>query len=135
VILCNYLQEESDVAALVVGVKLARRLGEADAYQPLIGGELLPGPAMNSDADLATFVRRDSDTIYHGAGTCRMGPATDPMAVVDPALHVRGVQGLRVADASIMPEVVNAPTHAAAVMIGEKAAMLIRQPVRRGPTV
>jgi choline dehydrogenase len=124
----NYLQEASDVATLVQGVKLARVFGEADAYQPLIADEMLPGPAMKSDADLATFVRRDSDTIYHGAGTCRMGPATDALAVVDPALRVRGVLGLRVADASIMPEVVNAPTHAAAVMIGEKAAKLIRQP-------
>jgi choline dehydrogenase len=128
VIRANYLQEESDVSALVQAVKLARRFGEADAYRPLIADEVLPGPAMKSDAELATFVRRDSDTFYHGAGTCRMGPATDTMAVVDSALRVRGVQGLRVADGSIMPEVVNAPTHAAAVLIGEKAAMLIRQP-------
>lgn len=124
----NYLQEESDVAALVQGVKLARWFGEADAYEPLRADEILPGPAMKSDADLATFVRRDSDTIYHGAGTCKMGPAGDAMAVVDPSLRVRGVEGLRVADASIMPEVVNATTHAATVMIGEKAALLIRQP-------
>jgi choline dehydrogenase len=122
----NYLQEASDVAALVHGVKLARRFGEADAYQPLIADEMLPGPAVKTDADLATFVRRHSDTFYHGAGTCRMGPATDTMAVVDAMLRVRGVQGVRVADASIMPDVVNAPTHAAAVMIGAKAAMLIR---------
>jgi len=126
IIRANYLQEESDVAALVQGVKLARWFGEADAYEPLKADEILPGPAIKSDADLATFVRRDSDTIYHGAGTCKMGPASDPMAVVDPTLRVRGVQGLRVADASIMPEVVNAPTHAAAVMIGEKAALFIR---------
>ena len=78
---------------------------------------------MKSDADLAAFVRRDTDTIYHGAGTCKMGPATMPAAVVDPTLRVRGVEGLRVADASIMPEVVNAPTNAACVMIGEKAAL------------
>ncbi|MDP3717485.1 MAG: GMC family oxidoreductase N-terminal domain-containing protein [Acidobacteriota bacterium] len=126
IIRANYLQEESDVAALVQGVKLARWFAAADAYEPLIADELLPGPAVKSDADLATFVRRDSDTIYHGAGTCKMGPAADSMAVVDPTLRVRGVQGLRVADASIMPEVVNAPTHAAAVMIGEKAALFIR---------
>lgn len=124
----NYLQEESDVAALVQGVKLARWFGEADAYEPLKADEILPGPAIKSDADLAAFVRRDSDTIYHGAGTCKMGPESDSMAVVDPALRVRGVPGLRVADASIMPEVVNATTHAAAVMIGEKAALLIGQP-------
>lgn len=125
IIRANYLQEESDVAALVQGVKLARWFAEADAYQPLIADEILPGPAVKSDADIATFVRRDSDTIYHGAGTCKMGPATDPLAVVDASLRVRGVQGLRVADASIMPDVVNATTHAAAVMIGEKAAMMI----------
>jgi choline dehydrogenase len=80
---------------------------------------------MKSDADLATFARRDSDTIFHGAGTCKMGPASDPMAVVDPTLRVRGVENLRVADGSIMPEVVNATTNAACVMIGEKAAALI----------
>lgn len=122
----NYLQEQTDVEALVRGVKLARWFGEADAYGPLRADEILPGPAMKSDADLATFVRRDTDTIYHGAGTCRMGPAGDARAVVDPALRVRGVQGLRVADASIMPDVVNATTHAACVMIGEKAALLVR---------
>ena len=126
VIRANYLQEQADVEALVRGVKLARWFGEADAYQPLIADEVLPGPAMKSDADLAAFVRRDADTIYHGAGSCKMGPASDATAVVDPTLRVRGVQGLRVADASIMPEVVNAPTNAAAVMIGEKAAILIK---------
>ncbi len=126
IIRANYLQDELDVAALVQGVKLARWFGAADAYEPLIADEILPGPAVKSDADLATFVRRDSDTIYHGAGTCKMGPDSDPMAVVDPTLRVRGVQGLRVADASIMPEVVNAPTHAATVMIGEKAALFIQ---------
>ena len=128
IIRANYLQEQADVDALVQGVKLARWFAEADAYQPLVADEILPGAAMKSDADLATFARRDSDTVYHGAGTCKMGPARDAMAVVDPSLRVRGVQGLRVADASIMPEVVNATTHAAAVMIGEKAALLIRQP-------
>ncbi len=128
IIRANYLQEQADVDALVRGVKLARWFGEADAYRPLLAGELLPGEAMKSDADLETFTRRDADTIYHGGGTCKMGPDTDPMAVVDPTLRVRGVPGLRVADASIMPDVVNATTHAAAVMIGEKAALLIRQP-------
>lgn len=123
----NYLQEEADVAALVRGVKLARWFGEAEAYEPLMADEILPGPAAKSDADLAAFARRDSDTIYHGAGTCKMGPASDKTAVVDPSLRVRGVDGLRVADGSIMPEVVNATTHAACVMIGEKASDLMRQ--------
>ena len=125
IIRANYLQEEADVAALVRGVHLARWFGEADAYTALRADEILPGAAMKSNADLAAFVRRDSDTIYHGAGTCRMGPASDTAAVVDPSLRVRGVEGVRVADASIMPEVVNATTNAACVMIGEKAAELI----------
>ncbi len=127
VIRANYLQEQADVTALVRGVKLARYFGEADSYADLKGDELVPGPAAKSDADLAAFARRDSDTIYHGAGTCKMGPAGDKTAVVDPSLRVRGVDGLRVADGSIMPEVVNAPTNAACVMIGEKASDLVRQ--------
>jgi choline dehydrogenase len=127
IIRANYLQEQSDVNALVRGVKLARYFGEADSYADLKAEELLPGPAIKSDADLATFARRDADTIYHGAGTCKMGPINDAWAVVDPSLRVRGVSGLRVADGSIMPEVVNATTNAACVMIGEKAANLVRQ--------
>jgi len=121
----NYLQEPADVNALVRGVHLARWFGEADAYSALRADEILPGAAVKSDADLAAFVRRDADTIYHGAGTCKMGPAGDPAAVVDAGLRVRGVEGVRVADASIMPEVVNATTHAACVMIGDKAAQLV----------
>lgn len=125
VITANYLQEASDVRALARGVHLARFFAEQAVYDPLRGEELEPGNAATSDSDLERFVRRAADTIYHGAGTCRMGPGAEPMAVVDSALRVRGVEGLRVADASIMPEVVNAPTHAACVMIGEKAADLI----------
>jgi choline dehydrogenase len=127
IIRANYLQEQADVAALVRGVRLARWFGEADAYADLKADEILPGPAVTSQADLEAFVRRDSDTIYHGAGTCKMGPNTDQTAVVDPSLRVRGVDGLRVADGSIMPEVVNATTNAACVMIGEKASDLVRQ--------
>jgi choline dehydrogenase len=121
----NYLQEPADVAALVRGVHLARWFGEAEVYDELRADEIEPGTAMKSDADLATFVRRAADTIYHPAGTCKMGPAGDAMAVVDAALRVRGVEGLRVADASIMPEIVNATTNAACVMIGEKASDLL----------
>lgn len=122
----NYLQEQADVAALVRGAHLARWFASVSVYDPIRGDELEPGPTAKSDADLEAFVRRASDTIYHAAGTCRMGPASDPAAVVDPSLRVRGVQGLRVADASIMPEVVNATTHAACVMIGEKCADLLK---------
>ena len=131
VIRANYLQEQADVNALARGVHLARWFGEADAYSPLRADEILPGPGVRSDADLAAFVRRDADTIYHPAGTCRMGPQHDTMAVVDAALRVRGIDGLRVADASIMPEVVNATTHAACVMIGDQAADLILRESRK----
>ena len=127
IIRANYLQEQADVNALVRGVLLARWLGEAESYADLKGEELLPGAAAKTDADVAAFVRRDSDTIYHGAGTCKMGPASDETAVVDPSLRVRDVDGLRVADGSIMPEVVNATTNAACVMIGEKASELVRR--------
>ena len=125
IIRANYLQEQADVNALVRGVHLARWFGESDSYADLRADEIAPGMAMQSDADLAAFARRYSDTIYHGAGTCKMGPASDRLAVVDPSLRVRGIEHLHVADGSIMPEVVNAPTNAACVMIGEKASDLV----------
>jgi choline dehydrogenase len=121
----NYLQDEADVRVLVRGVHLARFFAEQAVFEPLRGEELEPGASLTSSTDLAAFARRAADTIYHAAGTCRMGPASDADAVVDPDLRVRGIQGLRIADASIMPEVVNATTHAACVMIGEKAADLL----------
>lgn len=90
---------------------------------------------MTSAADLDRFVRRTSDSIYHAAGTCRMGPATDADAVVDARFRVHGVEGLRVADASIMPEVVNAPTHAACVVIGEACADMVTAGRDNWPTI
>lgn len=121
----NYLQDPGDADALVRGAELARKLGASAPYEALRGEEVDPGPGARTQADLLAFVRRASDTIFHGAGTCRMGPREDPDAVVDPRMRVKGVDGLRVADASIMPEVVSATTHAACVMIGEKAAELL----------
>jgi choline dehydrogenase len=118
----NYLSVPHDVSVLEEGIVLARRLGESRAYDHLRGEEVEPGA---STQDLAQFARHKADSIYHAAGTCRMGPASDRAAVVDHALRVHGVEGLRVADASIMPVIVNAPTHAACVMIGEKCASII----------
>jgi choline dehydrogenase len=109
------------VELLVEGVALARRFGESRAYDSLRAEEIEPGPMH----DLAQFARQKADSIYHAAGTCRMGPASDRSAVVDSQLRVHGVDGVRIADASIMPEIVNAPTHAACVMIGEKCAALL----------
>jgi len=122
VIRANYLTDPHDVDVLVEGVALARRFGESRAYDALRAEEIDPGSSLQ---DVAQFVRRKSDSIYHAAGTCRMGPATDRAAVVDSELRVHGIEGLRVADAAIMPEIVNAPTHAACVMIGEKCASIM----------
>jgi choline dehydrogenase len=122
VIRANYLAESHDVSVLVEGVALARRFGESRAYDALRGEEIEPGMSVH---DLAQFARQKADSIYHASGTCRMGPAADREAVVDAALRVHGLDGVRIADASIMPEIVNAPTHAACVMIGEKCAAII----------
>ena len=118
----NYLTDPHDVSVLVEGVALARRFGDAQAYARLRGEEIEPGMAI---PDVARFARQKADSIYHAAGTCRMGPASDRAAVVDADLRVHGVDGVRIADASIMPVIVNAPTHAACVMIGEKCASII----------
>lgn len=120
----NYLSEPEDLATLVEGVRLIRELGATKAFASVSLDETEPGAASASRVDIAAFIRRAVDTIYHPAGTCRMG--RDDRAVVDRTLRVRGVDGVRVADASIMPRVVNATTHAACVMIGEKVADLIR---------
>jgi choline dehydrogenase len=125
IIQANYLSEARDVAVLVKGVRLARTLAAASAYEALRRDEVEPGAAASSDADLEAFARRAADTIFHPAGTCAMGPANRNDTVVDSRLRVKGISGLRVADASIMPEVVCAPLHPSCVMIGEKAADLI----------
>jgi choline dehydrogenase len=118
----NYLSDPHDVDVLIEGVALARRFGESPAYDYLRAEEIEPGVSIQ---DLAQFARQKADSIYHAAGTCRMGPASDREAVVDADLRVHGIDGVRVADASIMPVIVDAPTHAACVMIGEKCAAIL----------
>jgi choline dehydrogenase-like flavoprotein len=125
VVRANYLTESRDITALLEGLKLARALGRSTAYDALRADEVEPGPAVVSERDLTAFIRRAADTIYHPAGTCRMG--IDGDAVVDARLRVHGIEGLRIADASVMPTVVSATTHAACVMIGARAAEIIRQ--------
>jgi choline dehydrogenase len=125
IIRANYLQADEDVTALIRGAILAREFGRSRAYDEIRLNEIEPGDNMTSERDLVTFVRQKAETIYHLAGTCRMGPDSDAGAVVDASLRVHGIEGLRVADASIMPEVVNAPTHAACVAIGEKCSALL----------
>ncbi len=123
-ILTNTLAEEEDVRALVHGVKLAREIAAAEPLASAAGREIFPGDGVSSDDDLEADLRRRVELIYHPVGTCRMGSGDD--AVVDAELRVRGVEGLRVADASIMPVITGGNTNAPAIMIGERAADLIR---------
>jgi len=118
----NYLSDPHDVDVLIEGVALARRFGESPSYDHLRAEEIEPGVSIQ---DVAQFARQKADSIYHAAGTCRMGPASDRESVVDADLRVHGIDGVRVADASIMPVIVDAPTHAACVMIGEKCAAIL----------
>jgi choline dehydrogenase len=115
----KYLACSADVDVLVKAVKLCREIANTKAFSAMNGGELFPGP----DAELAAFARSQGSTLWHPAGTCRIGH--DRAAVVDPQLRVRGVEGVRVADASVMPTVTSGNTVAACFMIGEKAADMI----------
>jgi choline dehydrogenase len=119
----NYLASEADMEVLVQGVRIARRLAQTNAFAPFLGEAIQPGPAVQSEADIRAYIRGNASTVYHPVGTCKMG--VDPWAVVDPQLRVHGVQGLRVADASIMPWIVNGNTNAPTIMIGEKLADLV----------
>jgi len=116
----NFLQHEDEMRRLVAGVKKAREIVAASAMNGYRRTELLPGPQATSDADIEAFIRQNIGTTCHPAGTCKMG--VDAAAVVDPQLRVRGVQGLRVADASIMPDITNGPVSAPAMMIGARCA-------------
>ncbi|MBN9561976.1 MAG: GMC family oxidoreductase N-terminal domain-containing protein [Alphaproteobacteria bacterium] len=122
----NYLADPMDQRVLLGGMKLARRLLQAPELDTYFDGEHLPGPRVESDDELLDFARRYGSTSYHLIGTARMGPASDPTAVVDDQLRVHGLHGLRVVDASIMPNMVSANTYAATMMIAEKGADMIR---------
>lgn len=119
----NYLKESLDCRTLVAGIRMLREIYRQPAFRPLWDAEVLPGPQAASDAELLDFARRHGGTVFHCVGTCRMG--SDARAVVDPRLRVRGVERLRVIDASVMPAVTSANTNAAALMIGEKGAAML----------
>jgi choline dehydrogenase len=121
----NYLSCEVELHALVQGVKLCRRLGQARAFDAFRGGEVYPGLAAQNDQDLVEYIRRMAESCYHPVGTCKMGH--DAMAVVDSGLRVHGITGLRVADASIMPSITSGTTNAPTIMIAEKAADLLKE--------
>jgi len=118
-----YLSAPEDMQTMIEAVKIGRKILSAPAMAAFSKTEVEPGPSAQSDADIAADIRRRAETIYHPVGTCRMG--RDPESVVDPALRVRGVQGLRVVDASVMPTLVAGNTNAPTMMIAERAAELI----------
>jgi choline dehydrogenase len=129
-ILPGYLTASEDLETLKSGLRLGRRIFAAPALAPYIRNEIYPGSKVESDAELESYIRATGHTAYHPAGTCKLGK--DPMAVVDPDLRVCGIDGLRVADASVMPIVTTGNINAPTTMIGEKAAAIIRGDRRRG---
>jgi choline dehydrogenase len=116
----NYLSTEVDRRVTIAGVKLSRRLASTAALRPYIVEERQPGAGAHSDEELLEYARQNGDTTFHPVGTCRMGG--DTQSVVDPGLRVRGIDGLYIADASIMPTLTSGNTHLPSVMIGEKAS-------------
>jgi choline dehydrogenase len=122
----NLLKEPEDVAAMIRAVRLSRELHAQWPMANLIVEELMPGPAVQSDAELAAYLRQNVEHRHHPVGTCRMGVHTDPGAVVDAKLRVHGIEGLRVADASVMPDDPSGNTNVPTIMIGEKAADLVK---------
>jgi choline dehydrogenase len=125
-ILFNLFKQRSDVDRAIRGLKVIRDVYNREPLRGLIAEEILPGAKVASDADLERFVRDTGAITQHAVGTCKMGIESDPLAVVDAALKVRGVNALRVIDASIMPDVPGGNTNAPTIMIAEKGADLIR---------
>lgn len=126
----NFLASDKDWQSLRAGFRVARNLAAQPAMQPFIQAEFFPGPKCQSDAEIDEHIRRTSITVHHPAGTCRMG--ADAASVVDPQLRVRGLTGLRVVDASVMPDLVCGNINAAVIMIAEKAADLIATSAAHG---
>ncbi|MEZ5856872.1 MAG: GMC family oxidoreductase N-terminal domain-containing protein [Hyphomicrobiaceae bacterium] len=124
----NYLSAPGDARVLLAGIALARKIFAQRAFADESVAEIVPGPDVQSEAQLLDYVKNFGTTIYHPVGTCRMGE--DPQAVVDSRLRVHGLKGLRVVDASVMPVVTTGNTNAPTIMIAEKAASMIREDAR-----
>ena len=124
----NYLATETDRSAFIDGIKILRKILSAPALKPFTVEEVAPGAKVLSDEELLNYCRRTGSTVYHPTSTCRMG--NDPLAVVDQRLRVRGIEGLRVVDASIMPDLMSGNTNAPTIMIAEKASDMILEDAR-----
>ncbi|WP_274631283.1 GMC family oxidoreductase [Arvimicrobium flavum] len=123
----NYLATDLDRRTMIEGFRLARRIAAAPALAEVVAGEHKPGSDVRSDDEILDYIRATGSSIYHPSGTCRMGPDPGRGDVVDARLRVHGLAGLRIADCSIMPRLVSGNTNAAAIMIGERAAAMIRE--------
>lgn len=121
----NLLGDPYDVETLIAGTKIARKALATRAFAPYLVSEFSPGPQVQSDAEWEAYTRQVASHVYHACGTCKMG--IDPMAVVDPRLRVHGVEGLRVVDSSIIPQIPSANLNAISMAIGEKGADMILQ--------
>ena len=124
----NYLATETDRAAFIDGIRILRRILAAPALKPYCVNEVYPGPDTTSDEELLDFCRKTGGTVYHPTSTCRMG--NDPLSVVDQRLRVRGIEALRVVDASVMPDLMSGNTNAPTIMIAEKASDMILEDAR-----
>jgi len=124
----NYLATETDRRAFIDGIAILRKILAAPALKPYVVDEVYPGASITGDEDVLDFCRKTGSTVYHPTSTCRMG--NDPLAVVDQRLRVRGIEGLRVVDASIMPDLMSGNTNAPTIMIAEKASDMILQDAR-----
>jgi choline dehydrogenase len=133
-ILFNYLGTEGDRREFRDGIARTREIFAQKAFDPFRGAELSPGPDVRTDAQIDAHLRRKAESAYHPSCSCKMGAPDDPLAVVDGHLRVRGVQALRVVDASVMPDVVSGNLNAPTIMIAEKAADLIRGRTPLAPT-
>jgi choline dehydrogenase len=120
----RYLSDEADRRAIIGGIRFARRLFDTPALKQFAREESLPGRDVQTDDELLDYARRNGGTCYHASCTCMMG--SHPMSVVDSALRVHGLGGLRVIDASVMPSVTSTNTNAPTIMIAEKAATMIK---------
>lgn len=130
--LANYLTDARDLPPLLAGIKMIRKIFMAEPLAQHVTGEELPGPGVQTDEQIIEYLRNNGQSMYHPVGSCSMGPDGDEMAVVDARLRVRGIQGLRIADASVMPKVPSGNTNAPTIMVAEKAADMIVEDARAG---
>ena len=119
----GYLSHQQDIDVFIYGIEFCRKLAATKSFSDITDYELAPGKDVSSKDDLTSYIRQSASTVWHPVGTCKMG--IDDDSVVDHRLRVVGVKGLRIADASIMPDITSGNTNAATIMIGEKAATMI----------